>query len=206
MANLDLLIDTNACQAVSGFSNSGSATIPLLVQGDTLNMRIWLLARSPTYPVDPPFVYVPNTDITIQVAIGTRVGQGGVLYTQQFTWTPNGDAANPYFFAQLPMNTGNINSLLGSSSSQTAYLEVKYIAAGGVPTTVLSKQVTIQAAVIQSNSVVVPAGLTPLSAEAANALFLKRDFTGPVILRNGTGQAVELYVAADGTFHADPIS
>jgi hypothetical protein len=207
MANLDLYIDTTSCKPVAGFSNSSIIDLPLLIQGDTLNVRIWLMKRTSTHPVTP-FEYIPNTDITLQVAIGTRVGTGGTLYTQQYTWTPNSDASNPYFSAQLPMNTSAIDSLLGASSSATAYLEVKYVS-GGQPTTVLSQQITINAAVIHNGSITVPAGQTPLSAESAQALFLQRTITAsaaaPIIITNGT-QSTALYVGSDGALHFDPIA
>lgn len=212
MATLDLYIDTNVGQIVNGFTNSSPVSLPLLVQGDTLNMRVWLLAHTATFPIQPPFTFIGNTDITLELAIGTRPGQiiNGVpvviptIYTQQFTWTTNGDQNNPYFSAQLSMNTGPISSAVQTGPAP-AYLEIKYLKAG-VPTTVLSMQVTILPAVITGSTIPVPPSGTPLSAEAAAAMFLQHDIMGPIILRNNTGQAIQLSVGADGALKEDQLS
>lgn len=206
MANLDLYIDTTAQIAVSGFSNSAQIDALTFTQEDTLNLRIRLLTRTSTFPVIP-YSFIPNTGLTLQVALGTKVGNAGNIYTQQFTWALNGDLSDPYFYAALPMNTGAIATLLGSTSSKTAFLEIKYVSSG-VPTTVLSTQVTIQACVIHSGSLTVAPGLTPLSAEAAAASFLQRVIVGPITLVNATDSTKKalLYVDTDSSFHADPIT
>lgn len=206
MANLDLYIDATAQQAVSGFANNSIFTIPPFTQEDTLNLRIRLMTRTATFPVNP-YSYIPNTGLTLEVALGTKQGSGGTLYTQQFTWALNTDLSDPYFYASLPLNTSPIATLLGVNSSATAFFEIKYIS-GGVPTTVLSQQVTIQACVIHVGSLTVPAGLTPLSAEAAAAIFLQRTIIGPITLVNAIDQTKKcsVYVDTDGSFHADPIT
>lgn len=206
MANLDLYIDTTAQQAVSGFTNSSPVNIPVFTQDDTLNLRIRLMSRTATFPVSP-YAWIPNTGLTLQVALGTKVGSGGTLYTQQYTWSLNSDLSDPYFFAALPMNTTGVANLLGSSPDASTFFEIKYVS-GGVPTTVLSDQVTVQAAVIHASSLTVPPGLTPLSAEAAAASFLQRVIVGPITLVNATDSTKKalLYVDTDGSFHADPIT
>lgn len=206
MANLDLYIDTTARQAVFGFTNSSQFQIPSFTQDDTINMKVRLMTRTATFPITP-YSYIPNTGLTLEVAIGTKIGTGGALYTNQYTWTLSTDLSDPYFSAQLPLNTAEIAALLGSSDSKTAFLEVKFID-GGVPTTVLSVQVTVQACVIHSGSFTVPAGLTPLSAEAAAAIYLQRTIVGPITLVNATDatKKCSVYVDTDGSFHADPIT
>ncbi len=144
--------------------------------------------------------------VTLQVALGTRVGNETEYYTQQFTWAASADLANPYWYALFPMNTDAITALIGSSSDAFAWFEVKAII-DGLPTTLLSKQVTISAAVIKEGGLIVPPGLTPLAVETANAMFLSREITGPIVLINPTtGGKIQLSVGDDGTFHADPLT
>jgi hypothetical protein len=199
-----LFIDTDRGLPVMSATNSGIADLPLFVQQDTLNLRITLLtgfSRIADYTV------IPVADLTLHVALGRKIGNATTYYTQQFTWTPSEDLADPFWEAALPMNTAAIDTLLGSSASKsTAYFEVRLID-GGLPRTVLSRAVTIHAAVIKDGGMSEPAEPTPLSVEAANVLFLKRDITGHIILRNEDDPtiAVDIYVDSDGTFHTDPL-
>lgn len=203
MAQVDLFIDIVRGETIAGVADASIAELPRFVQGDTINFAVYLVKAASRLSAP---TRVLTSGVSIQMALGTRVGDETLYYTQQFTWTASTDLADPYWTAQLPMNTEAISSLIDSESSALCWFEVKMIV-DGLPTTVLSKQITIQASVIKEGGVVVPAGLTPLSAEAANALFLKRDITGPITLVNGTtGAKVSLYVDDDGTFHADPIA
>jgi hypothetical protein len=102
------------------------------------------------------------------------------------------------------MNTAAISTLLGSSSSAQAWFEVKLIE-DALPTTILSKQVSVQAAVIKDGGVIVPAGLTPLSVEAANVIYLQREISGPIYLIDpDTGGKLRVWNNA-GTLQADEV-
>jgi hypothetical protein len=203
MATVDLYIDAGQCKAVAGPSDSSIVALPRFSQGDTLAMRIWLLAPTATDRLATPFTYIPTTGLTLQVALGAKVGNSTTYYTQQFSWTASPEPENPYWSGALPINTAEITSLIGSAASALAWFEIKYVS-GGLPTTVLCEQITIHAGVIKSGGVTVPNPLTPLSAEAANATFLTRTIEGQITLRNAaTGKEILLYVDDDGVFHAD---
>ena len=197
----NLYIDIDRSEAVRGVSDSSIVSLPPLVQGDQLQLRIWLLQN---YSQLSDYDMLAVSGITLEVAIGTKVGNSSSYYTQQFTWTPSTDLAQPYFSGTLPMNTAEITTLLGTSATASAWMEVKMISSA-LPVTILSEPVTIQAAVIKADTNQVPIPLTPLSAEAANASFVRVDHTGSFILRNANGKAILVYCDEDGALRSDPI-
>jgi hypothetical protein len=194
-----LYIDTDRSLPVAGADDSSIVDLPAFVQEDTLALRVYLLAG---YSRVSSYTPIPVAGITLEVALGRKVGNTSLLYTQQFTWTASDDLADPYFAADLPMNTAAIATLLGSNSQADAYFEVKLLD-GGLPRTVLSRLVKVQAAVIKDGGLEEPALPTPLSAEAANAMFLQRIIPcsagNPLILQNGS-ITYALYPDTDGTF------
>jgi hypothetical protein len=201
MAEHNLYIDIDRGEPVLGAADTSIAALPPFVQGDTLNLRIWLLKD---FSRTTSFTTIPVAGLTLQVALGTKVGNSTLYYTQQFTWTPSTDLGQPYFSALFPMNTAALDTLLGGSSSTLCWFEVKMIS-DALPVTVLSKQVTVEAAVIKEGALTVPAGLTALSAEAANAMYVKIIHTGHFYLMNANGYGIDMWVDTDGTLHSDPI-
>ena len=119
------------------------------------------------------FTAIPVSGLTLEMALGRKVGNSSTLFTQQFTFTASDDLADPYFSADLPMNTAAIATLLGSSAQADAWFEVKLLD-GGLPRTVLSRLVRVQAAVIKDGGLEEAALPTPISAETCQALFLQR--------------------------------
>jgi len=194
-----LNICTDRGLPVGGVSDSSVVDLPAFVQEDSLNLRITLLAG---FSRVSDYTPIPVAGITLEVALGAKIGNVSLLYTQQFTWVASDDLADPYFAATLPMNTQAIEDLLGSSASAQAWFEVKMLD-GGLPRTVLSRRVTIQAAVIKDGGLEEAALPTPISAETSNALFLQRlipcSAGNPIILQNG-GITMAVYVHTDGTF------
>jgi hypothetical protein len=201
----DLFINTDTGDAVRSLTDSSIVDLPPFVQENSLSLRIWLLKNFPKAGGGSAEA-IPVAGVTLEVAIGLRTGNSSTYYTQQFTWTPSTDLAQPYFAAVLPMNTNAIANLLGSGSSAQAWLEVTKIA-DGLPETVLQKLITIQAAVIKSGTLVVAPGLTPLSAEAAMAAFVaKSGIQGPIPFIGSNGKVVMLDVDDSGQFRADPVT
>ncbi len=202
---MDLYIDTVSGESVVGPANGTSAPLPRFIQGDTITINIYLLERTTTFPIQTPYTIKSNATLSLKVALGPKDGSAGSsLYASQFTWAR--DAANTYFTATFALNTAAIATLLGSAASATAWFEIEYTD-NLYPTTVLQKEVTIQAEVIETAATSVPAGATAMTAEEANAIFLKRTISGVVILQNdSTGKQIALYVGDDGGFHADPIN
>lgn len=193
MAQFNLYIDTNSGESVRGPTNSGQAPLPRFVQGDTISFRIWLLERTTSYPLGAnPYGIINNADLSLKVALGPKNGTpGSTLYTQQFTWAK--DANNQYFYANIALNTAAINLLIGNGESASAWFEVEYTQ-NGFPATVFQQSVTIHAEVIETGSVTVPEGATAMTAEEANATFLKRTNSGFYIENATTGHKVFVYL------------
>lgn len=206
MPQFDIFIDIAANQAVTGLSNPTVAPLPPFVQGDTPTFRIWPLLRNATFPLSP-YSLLTIAGLTLQVSLGSQVGSGGTIYTQQLSWTPSADANNPnYWTATFPMNTAAVNTLLGALASSPAVFEVKYVSAG-VPSTILQQLVSVKATVLTAGAPVVPAGFNPASVEFCNATFLTHQVTGQIVLVNAnTGKKLAVFVGDDGSFHADPLN
>jgi hypothetical protein len=204
MARLDLYIDTYARSLVAGPSNPSPFTLPPFVQGDTVSLRIYLLERNTTYPLSNPYSIISNASLSLKVALGPKTGTAGsTLYTQQFTWTQ--DANFQYFYADFPLNTTAIGTLIGSAESAYAWFEVEYTQ-NGFPTTVFQQNVIVNAEVIETGSLVTPPGETAVSLEYINATFLKKTNEGFIMTNPNTGGRVFVYLHNDGTVHFDPIT
>jgi hypothetical protein len=204
MAQFDIFIDTTVQEVVRGFGDPTTALLPTFVQGDTPTLRIWPLVRTTTFNGGVPYAYLSVAGLSFQVAIGTRVGNSSLYYTQQFIWTA--DANNQSISATLPLNTSGIDTLLGTNSQASAWFEAKYLS-GGLPTTILDKQINVQASVIKAGALIVPPGATALTAEDANAAFLKRKISGSIFLEdiNNPGSFIAVY-NENGSLKADPVS
>lgn len=206
MANIDFYCDIDRRVRVNSFTDRGIVTGMHFSQGDTLTFRV--RALQPTgQVVGAPFSYVTNIGKTLELAIGTKVGNSSTHYVEQFTWDLNGDETDPYFYADVSFNTTNVSNLIGSGSSATAWLEIKLI--DSLPKTIFIDQVTLDATVIKSDAATVVPGQTALSAEAARALYLTHSIPcssdDPVwFVNKNTGKQGALYVDDDGSTHFDP--
>jgi len=204
MAYINLYVDTYSGELVSGVENFRAGLLPRFFQGDTISLRIYLLERTSTFPVIPAYAIINNALLDLKVALGPKNGTAGsTLYTQQLTWDK--DAQKQYFFADLPLSTAAITTLIGTAESASAWFEIQY-EQNGVPTTVLQKSVTIHAEVIESGVITVPAGLTGASVEYVNATFLKAENNGFVMVNPTTGSKIQVYLGDDGAVHFDPIA
>lgn len=165
MPNLTLYISTTENALLAGQNVSSRIdpnSLPLYF-GDTLTLNIWLLARqSNVNPVS--YAIVPTNGLQLFVYIDDGK-VGGTIYTSQIVWTS--DPNNQFFFANLPLNTTNLQTLLGSSPTATAFLKIGYVV-GGLQTTVLSQSVTIGVGLPSAAVGQPPAGQTALSVEIAN--------------------------------------
>lgn len=206
MAQFDLYIDVYAGALVKGPKNSAPGVLPPLVQGDSPTLRIFLL-----YPTNNPvtpytFVGASGTGLSLQVAIGDKIGNATNYYTQQFLWAVSADPGNTnYFIATLPMNTAAITTLLGGNASANSTFQVVYIQ-GGLQTTVLEIACTINASVIKGGGVIVPPGVNPVTLEYVNATFMKGSVAGFFLANNNTNKKVFVYLGDDNEVHFDPVN
>ena len=206
MAAFDLYIDTNAGEVVTSQTNSAVVPLPTFIQGDTPTLNVWLLEKTSSFPNQPVYSVKNISALSLEVAIGEKIANSTTIYTQQLTFTK--DLNNTFFTGTLALNTDAITTVIGANPIYgNAYFEVKYLDGSGFPTTVLEKNITLNAAVLKGVTVTVPPGATALTAEYANAIFLKRLIVGAITIQNpNTGHKMSLYLGDDDTFHADPIS
>lgn len=203
MAQFDIFIDTNRQKIVRGFTDTTIVPAPPFVQGDTPTFRIWPLIQTAAFQQSTtPYAYLGTAGLSLEVALGTRVGNASTLYSQQFAWMA--DANAQYFSAQFPLNTAAIDALLGTNAQAQAWFEVKYLSAG-FPTTILDESIQVQAAVIKAGAFVAPPGATALTAEEANAAFLKRKISGAFYLEDtkNPGQYTAIFIE-NGALKATP--
>lgn len=198
MANLKFYVDTTSNSFIAGLTSQVAvdvARFPLYF-GDTISLRIYLFDRleSPTAGAFP-FVITSTTGLTLFLYLDDGT-VGGTIYTQQITWST--DAANQYFYANLALNTAGLQTLLGSSTNASCWLKIGFVQ-NGLPTTVISKSVTVNVGLPSASVGAVPAGQTALSVETGNATYLSKEMENgePIFLKTDTGKRVALYAYDD---------
>jgi hypothetical protein len=204
MAEHDIYIDCDRAAVVTSQSNSSIKTLPRFVQGDTMLLRIHLLKGFASVMED--YEVIPTSDLTLQVALGTRVGNSTTYYAQNLTSWAESEALD-YFEGEFSMATAEVTAYLGTSTSKQAFFEIKYIRSG-LPTTVLSQEVQVLAAVIKEGGFVAPTEPTPLSVEVGNAIYvIAAGHQGSIrlISPDGTKQC-DMYYGDDGAMHFDAIT
>lgn len=216
MPQFTLYIDTTSNQLLYALNSArivDPATLPLFYP-DTLQLQVYLMVRLQT--IDPSvfqyaIISTAGLSLLMEVTNGRADNDGArVVYTSQYVW--NTDAANQYFYANLPLNTASIQALLDASgpSSSSAYLKIAYTTASG-QTDVFSRQINIGIGVGTQQLTVAPP-LTPLSLEVANNLYypLAAKVGLPLYVASPNGKIL-LLAAVDqpdgtATFQASPIN
>ncbi len=188
MPTLNLYIDVQNNRLLTSKDQPtivNSQSLPIFY-GDTVQVNVWLLeSNTPAQLGSSTYSIIPTQGLSLLLYINDGKLTGGTNYTQQLVW--NTDANNQYFYANLPLNTANLATLLTGGSTE-ATMVIGYTQ-NGYPTTVFSGTVNFQVG-LPAGAQVVPPGLTPLSVEVANQTFM------PII--PVPGQALAL-AAADGT-------
>src|SRR5437867_4103172 len=114
----NLFIDTDRAEPVISATETTIAALPRFTQEDTLALRVRLLAG---FSRINNYTRIAVAGVTLQVALGLKVGSASTIYTQQFTWTASDDLADPYFDGSLPMDTAEIADLLGGEPSANCF-------------------------------------------------------------------------------------
>jgi len=213
MASLNLTIDTTNDALLAGYYapiTIDPQSLPFYF-GDTISLKVQLLNKTnTTLAGSNPYTIINTAGLQLFMFL-TDGKIGGTIYTQQISW--NTDPTFSYFFSTLSLNTLALQTLLGMNTSATCWLQIGYVQ-NGLPVTVFSQQIVISVGIPATN-LVVPAGLTPLSAEVANAMFVHLDGNP-----NNPGQGFflvtpngkKLFICAadnpDGTavFQANPVN
>lgn len=170
-----LYIDVSTGNLLTALNNPvvvNPNTIPWPV-GDTRLMQVYLLQ-----PLQEQIPSVNNYEIITtagkQFELFLDNGElsaaaGYQAYTQLINW--NTDPNNQYFYGVLSLNTANLDALLGTKTIASCFLRAGFVDANG-DNTVLSTQINVFPGIPNAVNVV-PAGLTPLSLEAAKQIFVQ---------------------------------
>jgi hypothetical protein len=205
MAQLTLYINTSNNTLVSGQQNTQpiGSSLPLFF-GDTLSLKIYLLQTPEGYNATDPsnsgLETVPTAGLQLVLYL-TDGKDDGTIYTQCVNFVE--DATGSFFTGQLALNTAALQTLFGNNKTASCYLQVGYIQ-DGLNTTVLNMPVTLQVG-IPTTPLTVPPGLTPLSVEAADAMFVPvNPLPGqPIYVQSADGLAtfaLRVVKNADGTY------
>jgi hypothetical protein len=210
MASLSLFIDTTSNGLIADVNDASSinpASLPLYF-GDTLSLSVYLMNKvGTTLSGSNPFSVINTAGITFFLYLDDGL-VGGTIYTQQISWST--DPTNSYFLSSLSLNTLALQTFLGAATSKSCWMKAGYVQ-NGLQTTVLSVMVNIGVG-IPSVSLVVPAGLTPLSAEVANTTYVQvQGVAGNgFYLVSPSGKKIYIHVAdnPDGTatLNSDPVN
>jgi len=133
-AVLELFNDTWNGRLVRGVNNAEAVALPAFYQGDSVTIRYY-----PLLPLDsaraPFFEKLALTSLTLQMVIGPRAGADAIK-AAQYTWskqsTPDAEGKLGYFYADLDLNTSELNTAIGTADQYSAFLEIK-LAEGGKP-------------------------------------------------------------------------
>ena len=195
-AEIDLFNDTVNERLVRSLTNEESFQFQSFHQGSVLKLRYWPLI--PTYATrGAKFTKIPIAGLTLKAGIGPRAGAQALLASQT-VWDLAFDldgSGNGYLYADLDLNTTEMNTAIGSEDRLQTYFEL-VLNDGGVPRVVWQQPVTIYAVVFG------PAGAASLPALAvsyytaveADAMFVRWN-NDRVISR---GKTITLY-APNGT-------
>lgn len=175
-----------------GASQVDPRTIPFLFGGQ-LPLNIYLLEQIQDPPPGTfPYNIAPTTGLQLFFYL-TSGAIGGTIYTQQINWDT--DPNNQYFTANLPMNTANLETLLAGvmgANYAGGVMQIAYVQNGlQCPICSFPVQIGVGTPIIDLE---VPAGLTPLSAEVANATYVpKQPVAGQgITLESVQGKLIEL--------------
>lgn len=176
MAQLSLYPSTSGNFFIAGL-NSQKIVDPLsflLSYPTTLALQVYLM--QPVQFTDPStFPYSALNTAGLGLLLELTDGQvdtARTVYTQQVSWTP--DPTGSFLYANLALNTPAIKALLQASAPNpsTVYLKIAYVQ-NGLQFDVITKQVQLNIGV-GTAALVVPPGLTPLSVEQGNQMYVGR--------------------------------
>lgn len=195
-ASVALYIDTTTNTLIQSSQNQAivsASNLPLFF-GDTIAMTVQLFTRITNAAANVfPFQILSTAGLQLFLYLddGTIAG---TIYTQQITWTA--DPTNSFFSANLALNTAALQALVTATqpSGANCYLKIGYVQ-GGVQTTVLSQQVTINVGLPSSAVAPVAPGQTALSTQIAAATYVPINGGNPgqtMTLISPAGHKIEL--------------
>lgn len=183
---------------VQGLNSNEAFRFGTLYQGSKLSIRYF-----PILPIlgaiqAPFYKKVDLSNLTLEIAVGPRAGTES-LKAFQGTWTkqtgPDSEGVSGYMYADLDLNTSDLNTAIGTLDTYSTYLEAR-LSESGV------KRVTYQTDLIITSVVMGPGAAGSLPTPAAE-YFTKAEMLELFVSWDNTrvqsrGKAVR-FASGDGT-------
>lgn len=173
---LKLYVDTQSNRLVKSSTQTDAFTLPTFYQGDIIPVRLYLLEPNTTGGIASPYSIITESK-SVSIALVTPHQTSGSEVVHASLTFSTFDSSTGAYTGNLSLNTTEITTLLGSSTSATTYFEVQ-VTGGGIVSTELQTQVTVRADGIKA------ASATPVGAESyytqaqADGVFVKFDNRG----------------------------
>lgn len=176
---LDISTPTGA--AVKSLSDLASVQIGPFYQGSLLKLRVTPVTPTGSKVSPPYFAKVPITTLNLLVTVGQRAGAEAIK-AAQYTWsqqlTADTEGKSGYFYADLNLNTTDLNTAIGTADTYQTYIEFQLSRSGGAYSPVFQQLITILSVVKD------PAGAASIPTPSANYLTMEQCFNLFVAWRN----------------------
>ena len=134
--SIDLYLDMSTPQG--GLFPSLNSLTPVVLgpfyQGQLLSLRVYPVKRISGAAIAPFLAKLPITTLDLQVVVGPAAGAEAIK-AAQYTWTKqtvnDSDGASGYFYADLDLNTTDMNTAVGSAESFPTKIEFLISRASG---------------------------------------------------------------------------
>lgn len=212
---LNLFNDIVNNRLVEGLNSRTSVALREFYQGETVSIRIFPVRPIAGAVVAPFYESVSVASMSYRLSIGPAAGSEA-LKAYQDTWTAQTSADSAglsnYLYADLNLNTTELNNAIGSDSVYTSSLFELQFSDNSAPYRVGYQGAFVMRAVVRdvSGAASLP---TPASAypdwNQANASFVKRTGSAgeafELVSQDGTSRG-RIYWGNDGSLHADPVT
>lgn len=122
--------------AVKGLNDATTFVLGPFYQGQLLPLRIYpVISTGAVLPTSNQnlFSKVSLTNLDLQVVVGPRAGAESIL-AAQYTWSKqvanDSEGKSGYFYANLDLNTTNLNTAISTSDSYSTYIEFELSRSG----------------------------------------------------------------------------
>lgn len=182
---ISLYLDLSTPQGalVKGLLDKTPATFGPFYQAQLLKLRVYPVVATGAAlgtTASPLFAKLPLSNLELQAVVGPAAGSEAIK-AAQYTWSkqsvPDADGESGYFYADLDLNTNDLNTLVGSNATITTQFEFGLSRSGSTFRPVYNTDIVIKAVVKDPGSaasIPTPAA-SYLTADQCYALFVMWD-------------------------------
>lgn len=149
IAYIDVYLDASDPTKILRDLNGNTALPMSFFQGSNVSLRVYI-ARPTGAVTGARYAKVDISALSLQVAIGPRAGAEAIK-AAQYTWTkqisPDSAGLSGYFYADIDLNTTDLNTAIGTSESYESYLEFRISESGASYRVITQAKFTLQSVV-----------------------------------------------------------